>query len=65
MFAGVTSFEGRTCYWLHGTTRWGKDNNQFYDVQTGLLVGYRFQADPSAGMTVVLFQDYKGFGGSW
>jgi len=63
-FAGVTNFEGRTCYWLHGVTHWGKDNNQFYDVQTGLLVGYRFQADdPSAGMTIMLFQDYKSFGG--
>ena len=30
---------------VHGTTNWGKDNNQFYDVQTGLLVGYRFEDD--------------------
>jgi hypothetical protein len=35
-FAGVTDFEGHHCYWLHGTTHWGKDNNQFYDVKTGL-----------------------------
>jgi hypothetical protein len=38
-------FEGRRCYWLHGTTHWGKDNNQFYDVETGLPAGYRFQSE--------------------
>ena len=63
-FAGVTQFNGHSCYWLHGTTNWGKDNNQFYDVKTGLLEGYRFQADDSSGaLVVVLFQDYKSFGG--
>jgi hypothetical protein len=63
--AGITDFEGRRCYWLHGTTHWGKDNNQFYDVQTGLLAGYRFQSDASssAGTTTTVFQDYKSFGG--
>jgi hypothetical protein len=63
-FAGVADFEGRTCYWLHGTTHWGKDNNQFYDVQTGLLAGYRFQSDTSsAAVATVLFQQYRSFGG--
>ncbi|HVP53201.1 MAG TPA: hypothetical protein VMT05_13875 [Terriglobales bacterium] len=64
-FVAVTAFEGRPCYWLHGTTHWGKDNNQFYDVQTGLLAGYRFQSDASssAGTTTTAFQDYKSFGG--
>ena len=63
-FAGVVDFEGRRCYWLHGTTHWGKDNNQFYDVETGLLAGYRFQSDDkSAAPTVAVFQDYKNFGG--
>jgi hypothetical protein len=63
-FAGVTDFEGRRCYWLHGTTHWGKDNNQFYDVESGLLAGYRFQSDDrSAAVTIALFQDYKNFGG--
>jgi len=63
-FAGVTDFEGHPCYWLHGTTNWGKDNNQFYNVQTGLLEGYRFQADNSSGaVATVQFQDYKSFGG--
>jgi len=62
--AGITDFEGRPCYRLHGTTHWGKDNNQFYDVQTGLLAGYRFQADDSSSaLTIVVFGDYKNFGG--
>ena len=63
-FNGVTEFEGRSCYWLNGITHWGKDNNQFYDVRTGLLQGYRFQADDSSGaIVIVLFEDYKSFGG--
>ncbi len=62
--AGITDFEGRRCYWLHGTTHWGKDNNQFYDVETGLLLGYRYQADVGSSTNdVLLFQDYKFFGG--
>ncbi len=62
--AGVTGFEGRPCYWLHGTTHWGKDNNQFYDVQDGLLAGYRFQADnSSSAATTATFGSYKSFGG--
>ena len=57
-FAGVTDFEGHRCYWLHGTTNWGKDNNQFYDVETGLLVGYRFEPDDSSKtITIALFED--------
>jgi hypothetical protein len=62
--AGVADFDGRPCYWLHGTTHWGKDNNQFYDVQTGLLAGYRYQADDkSSALSTLVFQDYKNFGG--
>jgi len=62
--AGIADFDGRPCYWLHGITHWGKDNNQFYDVQTGLLVGYRFQADDkSTTVSTLVFEDYKNFGG--
>jgi hypothetical protein len=61
--AGVTDFEGHRCYWLHGTTNWGKDNNQFYDVATGLLAGYRFEDDRSKATWIALFEDYKNFGG--
>jgi outer membrane lipoprotein-sorting protein len=64
-FAGVTDFDGRPCYWIHGTTHWGKDNNQFYDVKTGLLAGYRFQTDasPSSAVVTAVFSDYQHFGG--
>jgi len=63
-FAGVADFEGHHCYWLHGTTHWGKDNNQFYDTTTGLLVGYRFQSDDEKAVTTfVVYDDYKSFGG--
>jgi hypothetical protein len=62
--AGISDFEGHRCYWLHGTTNWGKDNNQFYDIETGLLVGYRFQSDDaSKTLTFAIFEDYKNFGG--
>jgi hypothetical protein len=62
--AGIADFEGHRCYWLHGTTHWGKDNNQFYDVKTGLLVGYRFQSDDKNSIpTILVFDDYKSFGG--
>jgi len=62
--AGIRDFEGHRCYWLHGTTNWGKDNNQFYDVETGLLAGYRFESDDSSKTpTVAIFEDYRNFGG--
>jgi outer membrane lipoprotein-sorting protein len=62
--AGVTDFEGHRCYWLHGTTNWGRDNNQFYDVDSGLLVGNRFESDDaSKTITIELYQDYKNLGG--
>ena len=62
--AGISDFEGHRCYWLHGTTNWGKDNNQFYDVETGLLAGYRFESDDSSKtVTYAIFEDYRKFGG--
>jgi hypothetical protein len=62
--AGIADFEAHRCYWLHGTTHWGKDNNQFYDVSTGLLVGYRFQTDNKSEIpTILVFDNYKNFGG--
>jgi hypothetical protein len=60
---GVEDFEGRPCYHLHGLTHWGKDNNQFYDVETGLLAGYRFQSDDASSVPVtMIFSDYRSFG---
>jgi hypothetical protein len=60
---GVTDFEGRPCYHLHGTTHWGKDNNQFYDVETGLLAGYRYQSDDAWSKPVTaIYSGYRSFG---
>jgi hypothetical protein len=63
--AGIAEFEGHRCYWVHGTTRWGKDNNQFYDTATGLLTGYRDQSDASssADVTTELFENHKNVNG--
>jgi hypothetical protein len=60
---GVEDFEGRPCHHLHGVTHWGKDNNQYYDVETGLLAGYRYQSDDASSTPVtMIFSDYKSFG---
>ena len=64
---GIETFDGRPCYRLKGINNWGIQNEQFYDVKTGLLAGYRF--DPSwrggpKGYTVQTFSDYKSFDGS-
>jgi outer membrane lipoprotein-sorting protein len=60
---GVEDFEGQPCYHLHGITHWRKDNNQFYDVKTGLLAGYRYQSDDASSKPVVaVYSDYKSFG---
>ena len=62
---GVEQFAGHDCYHIKGTTKWGKENNQFYDVKSGLLIGYRFASDSTDDpvMNVVLFENYKSFGG--
>ncbi len=63
----VEAFDGRPCYRLQGVNNWGIKNEQFYDVKTGLLAGYRF--DPSwrggpKGYTLQTFSDYRSFDGS-
>lgn len=34
---GIEQFAGHRCYRLRGTTTWGNENNQYYDVGNGLL----------------------------
>lgn len=64
---GVENFAGHRCYHLRGTTLWGNENNQYYDVRTGLLIGYRFhqwingRAEDAESRQV--FERYKPFGG--
>jgi len=63
----VEDFDGRPCYRLMGVNNWGIRNEQFYDVKTGLLAGYRFDSSwrgGPKGYTVQTFSDYKSFDGS-
>ncbi len=61
----VTEFEGHTCYHLKGTNKWGIVNEHFYDTNSGLLVGYRFDTRwrGGSGYESEVFSDYKDFGG--
>lgn len=63
--AGITEFEGHTCYHLKGVNKWGKIDEQFYDTTTGLLAGCRFNSAwrGGAGDESEVFSDYKDFGG--
>jgi hypothetical protein len=62
---GVEVFNGRPCYHLKGVNNWGKTNEQFYDKETGLLLGYRFNTTWRGGNgdASQTFEDYKDFGG--
>jgi hypothetical protein len=62
---GVKNFNGRPCYHLKGVNNWGKTNEQFYDKETGLLLGYRFNTAWRGGNgdASQTFEDYKDFGG--
>jgi hypothetical protein len=53
----VETFEGRSCYRLHGINNWNKSNDHFYDRETGLLAGYEF--DSEFGLIHEIFSDYK------
>ena len=61
----VREFNGRQCYHLKGVTNWGRINEHFYDVQSGLLQGYAFNTAWRGGKgdATESFEDYKTFGG--
>jgi len=61
----VQTFNGRPCYHLRGLNNWGKQNEQFYDEETGLLVGYAFNTAwrGGNGAATQVFEDYRDFGG--
>jgi len=61
----VQTFNGRPCYHLKGVNNWGKENEQFYDKDTGLLVGYAFNTAwrGGNGAATTVFEDYRDFGG--
>ena len=61
----VQTFNGRPCYHVKGVNNWGKQNEQFYDLETGLLVGYAFNTAwrGGNGAATQVFEDYRDFGG--
>ena len=61
----VQTFNGRQCYHLKGVNNWGKQNEQFYDKETGLLGGYAFNTAwrGGNGAATLVFEDYRDFGG--
>jgi hypothetical protein len=64
---GIETFAGHRCYHLRGITLWSNENNQYYDVRTGLLTGYRFHqwvaGTPAAAETRQVFERYRSFEG--
>lgn len=63
----VQTFNGGLCYHLKGVNNWGKQNEQFYDKDTGLLVGYAFNTAwrGGHGAATQVFENYRDFGGVW
>lgn len=61
----VQQFNGRPCYHLRGINKWGKLNEQFYDKENGLLLGYKFNTAWRGGKgdASETFEDYRDFGG--
>jgi hypothetical protein len=61
----VKVFNGRQCYHLKGINNWDKVNEQFYDKENGLLMGYAFNTTwrGGKGNATDTFEEYKDFGG--
>lgn len=61
----VQPFNGRLCYHLKGINNWGRFNEQYYDEENGLLVGYAFNTAwrGGNGAATAVFEDYRDFGG--
>jgi hypothetical protein len=64
---GEEAFYGHRCYRVRGVNLWGNVNNHYYDVRSGLLVGYRFHqwthGAPERAESVQVFDDYRRFDG--
>lgn len=61
----MKEFNGRPCYHLKGINNWDKVNEQFYDKENGLLMGYAFNTAWRGGKgdATDTFDEYKDFGG--
>jgi hypothetical protein len=62
---GVEDFNGHPCYHLKGINNWNQPNEQFYDKENGLLLGYKFNTAwrGGNGAADAIFEDYKPFDG--
>ncbi|MGC1292813.1 MAG: hypothetical protein WA855_16160 [Candidatus Acidiferrales bacterium] len=62
---GVQAFDGNQCYVLKGVNNWNQPNEQFYDKDNGLLIGYLFNTKwrGGPGDTTATFENYQDFGG--
>jgi hypothetical protein len=62
---GVDDFNSRPCYHLKGINNWNQPNEQFYDRENGLLLGYKFNTAwrGGNGAADAIFEDYKAFDG--
>jgi len=58
-------FEGQTCYKVKVTTRWDEEYFEYFNVESGLLVGVeRSQASPMGPMpATTVVSDYQEFAG--
>jgi hypothetical protein len=63
---GREQFMGHACYHVHGITKWNEADDYFFDQNSGLLIGYRWQAkqdDGSRIATTMVLAKYKDFDG--
>ena len=60
-----TDFQGHTCYKVKVVTTWDEEYFEYYDVESGLMVGgERTQSSPMGEIpTTTIISDYKEFGG--
>jgi hypothetical protein len=66
---GTDTFAGHTCYHVRGITKWGNENNHYFDTRSGLLAGYGFHQWNASNtgregtLTRQILSDYRNFGG--
>lgn len=62
---GVSDFDGKRCYKLKLVTSSGLEYFEFYDIQTGLLVGMSADVESPMGPvpTTIFYDQYKRFDG--
>jgi len=60
-----TEFEGRSCYKVKLVTKWGEEYFEYYDAQTGLLVGMERKMESPMGAlaTTTIIDEYRDFDG--